>query len=188
MVVHSDSLMRVLTSGWMSPMLCCTAARSICLRKPVLKSGPDLHTHTRCSFSLPPAEGAAGLSILPQGSQLHGCPPRQASVTRAGQRVCGKIASQHLEILICECLCGVSMALSDLHQNSGASLRGQMSREVWRVYSNRNMGLSFDVCFDLCSTHRPPWCLASGRAWPRTIGSGLAGAASWPTHRPGTDP
>lgn len=44
-VVHSDSQIRVLTSGWMSSMLCCTAASSICLRKPVLKRGPDLHVH-----------------------------------------------------------------------------------------------------------------------------------------------
>lgn len=44
-VVHSDSQIRVLTSGWMSSMLCCTAADSILLRKPVLKSGPHLHTH-----------------------------------------------------------------------------------------------------------------------------------------------
>lgn len=44
-VVHSDSQIRVLTSGWMSSMLCCTAASSIRRRKPVLKRGPDLHVH-----------------------------------------------------------------------------------------------------------------------------------------------
>lgn len=43
-VVQSDSQMRFLTSVWMSSMLCCTAADSILLRKPVLNKGPDLHT------------------------------------------------------------------------------------------------------------------------------------------------
>ena len=46
-VVHSDSQIRVLTSGWMSSMLCCTAADSILLRKPVLKRGPDLPTQNK---------------------------------------------------------------------------------------------------------------------------------------------
>lgn len=45
-VVHSDSQIRVLTSGWMSSILCCTAADSILLRKPVLNRGPHLDIHT----------------------------------------------------------------------------------------------------------------------------------------------
>lgn len=51
-VVHSDSQIRVLTSGWMSSMLCCTAADSILLRKPVLNRAPDLHTHTHTSVTV----------------------------------------------------------------------------------------------------------------------------------------
>lgn len=41
-VVQSASQMSVFTRGWMSSILCCTAATNIRLRNPVLNRGPAL--------------------------------------------------------------------------------------------------------------------------------------------------